>query len=151
MCQKLAFHMHVSHAKLTYGCHSPHFRFVYGGATESDDADSGIYILSLPGFRWFKADVDSPARMQHACTVLGNRQMMSTGGLTSEGSWKDEDPWRYTLGILDMTELEWKAGYDADDEEYKAPRMVQRWYSQGYVYILGRTLPLPSFLMRSRG
>jgi hypothetical protein len=112
--------------------------FMYGGKN-SYGARDDIYILSLPGFRWFSAKVESPARMHHACANVGKRQMLSTGGVTHEWDWKKEDPWTHALNIFDMTKLEWKDSFDAFADDYESPQMVKNWYNNVY----GRPCPCP--------
>ncbi|KAH7304264.1 hypothetical protein B0I35DRAFT_445416 [Stachybotrys elegans] len=39
---------------------------------------SGMYVLSLPGFRWpGTKGLSSVARAEHACAVVGRRQILS--------------------------------------------------------------------------
>ncbi|OJD30271.1 kelch repeat protein [Diplodia corticola] len=98
-----------------------------------DDA----YILSLPGFHWFKApDMSGGPRAFHTCNVVGNRQMVVVGGvnyynLGVPGDWKDPDPWSQGIGVFDMTQLSWSAGYDAGAAAYESPDKVKAWYDQG--------------------
>lgn len=104
--------------------------FVYGGENPKTGTSGMIHILSLPAFRWFKTDVSSPGRIHHSCTVAGNRQMISTGGVGSEWDWKDQDPWRHSIGVFDMTDLEWKDRFDSDAEGYQTPQMIRDWYGE---------------------
>ncbi|KAB2574686.1 hypothetical protein DBV05_g6600 [Lasiodiplodia theobromae] len=95
-----------------------------------------MYILSLPGFHWFKApNVSGGPRAFHTCNVIGNRQMVIIGGVNYKlgipGDWKDPDPWSQGIGIFDMTKLSWSSGYDADAAAYESPDRVKSWYSQG--------------------
>lgn len=83
----------------------------------------------------------APRRVYHACTSVGpadgdlnrRRQVLSTGGVPSSNSsaWAEDDPWPYGLGIFDMTDLEWKDGYDADAGDYETPEIIRNWYSDG--------------------
>ena len=75
--------------------------------------------------------MDSPTRMHHTCTVIGKRQMLSVGGVLSEWDWENPDPWRYTMGVFDMTQLEWKDKYEADADDYESPEMIKSWYDKG--------------------
>jgi hypothetical protein len=64
--------------------------FIYGGASSawSDDTaleqSDEVFILSLPGFVWFKVDVPHTGgqRAQHTCNLIGNSQMAVVGGST---------------------------------------------------------------------
>ncbi|GME65527.1 Kelch repeat protein [Neofusicoccum parvum] len=113
--------------------------FVYGGWLASkSDVYSDVYILSLPGFHWFKGPSVGAPRMQHSCNVIGsgNRQMLAIGGLalqwqpSSEQKWKEPDEWRNGLGVFDMKTLEWTDSYDPD-LEYDTPDVIKQWYSDG--------------------
>lgn len=113
--------------------------FVYGGANEPDSVGfDDIHVLSLPGFVWRRAQYPSRSpRDNHACVVAGKRQMITVGGVDSQmGSpehWRTKDPNPQGLGIFDLTELEWKATFEADASDYQAPDMIRSWYDDGYV------------------
>ncbi|KAK3338697.1 hypothetical protein B0H65DRAFT_560129 [Neurospora tetraspora] len=115
--------------------------FVYGGSTQSYDSSlDDLYVLSLPGFQWFRADdrSDTP-RARGACVVVGKRQMLAIGGVDfSKGPpnskyWQDQDPLPQGLGLFDMTAMRWvrNGSYDADAEAYQSPQVVQDWYRAG--------------------
>lgn len=123
--------------------------FIYGGKVTGGTFDD-IYILTIPGFRWFRVpDHYSPPRVHHACTTVGvslgesddddrstrRRQMLTSGGVSHEGEgrWGEDDPWQYALGIFDLTELVWKDEYDAKAEDYETPDMIRDWYDSEYV------------------
>ena len=101
---------------------------MYGGRNNVEDELDDLWILTLPGFHWIRAEVSSEPRFQHVCTVVGNRQMFVSGGMAAEGG---DDPWRYGLGIFDMTALRWSDGYSADADEYESPEVVKKWYRDG--------------------
>ncbi|KAK3949887.1 hypothetical protein QBC32DRAFT_399921 [Pseudoneurospora amorphoporcata] len=111
--------------------------FVYGGASVSyDTAFDDLYVLSLPGFHWFRAE-DNRSDSQRAsgtCVVVGKRQMLTIGGVDyGKGDikyWKDQDPLPQGLGIFDMTAMSWvrNGSYNADAETYQAPQVVRNWY-----------------------
>jgi hypothetical protein len=113
-------------------------RFIYGGY--SDDAtppvSDEIYVLSLPGFVWKRVTPgSSTARYQHSCEVVGNRQLLSVGGSSAEVQdpiygFADPDPNAQGLGIFDLTDLEWKDGYDANAALYESADEIQQWYQQ---------------------
>lgn len=44
----------------------------------------------------------------------------------------DDDPWPYSLGIFDLTDLEWKDEYNAEAEDYQTPEVIRDWYRNGY-------------------
>ncbi|KAF5574015.1 kelch repeat [Fusarium pseudoanthophilum] len=110
--------------------------YIYGGWNTWNDktkAYGDVWVLSLPAFEWFKADVDGPKRGMHGCALVGKRQMLSIGGNNwgkNEG-WKDKDPWTQGIGILDLPSLTWSGEYNAEAEGYKLPKVVKDWYENG--------------------
>ncbi|KAL8415189.1 hypothetical protein RB594_006140 [Gaeumannomyces avenae] len=112
--------------------------FVYGGTPgaegEQGQAFDGVYVLSLPGFFWSQATSGTP-RAAHSCAAVGRRQMISVGGLgrldESSDHWTTKDPWRHGVGVFDMTELQWRGGYDVNAAEYRSPQVVADWYKAG--------------------
>ncbi|KAF4780030.1 kelch repeat protein [Colletotrichum scovillei] len=112
--------------------------FLYGGgSTETGSVSGDVYVLSLPGFVFFKAAGSSAIRADHTCVVVGEggRQMLSIGGtdgsLGFPRSLTDPDPWKLGLGIFDMTEMRWSDGYDYQAPPYESPDAVKQWYAQG--------------------
>ncbi|KAK3402244.1 hypothetical protein B0T20DRAFT_390143 [Sordaria brevicollis] len=108
--------------------------FVYGGAdrhwTKSFD---DLFILSLPGFVWLRADArSSQPRNNHDCVVIGKRQMLVYGGnfFGPKDYLTSKDPWDQGLGIFDLTELAWDAEgkYNASADDYRTPKVVEDWY-----------------------
>ncbi|KAL8294662.1 hypothetical protein RB597_007729 [Gaeumannomyces tritici] len=112
--------------------------FVYGGTPgaegEQGQAFDGVYVLSLPGFFWSQATSGTP-RAAHSCAAVGKRQMISVGGLgrldESPDHWTTKDPWRQGVGVFDMTELQWRGGYDVNAAKYRSPQVVVDWYKAG--------------------
>lgn len=111
---------------------------MYGGITTADyEASGDVYILSLPGFVFFKVTPSSSStkRAEHACVLAGNRQMLSVGGIDVDLSFPeiffDPDPWKNGLGVLDLTALTWGARYDAKAWPYESPEIVKQWYAKG--------------------
>lgn len=110
--------------------------FMYGGVdTGTGRTSDEVYVLSLPGFVFFKAQGRSTVRTDHACAVVGRRQLVSVGGTDGQlgfpGSLLDPDPWTNGIGVFDMTEMRWKTGYDADAGGYESPAVVKAWYAGG--------------------
>lgn len=108
--------------------------FIYGGSdAQWKSAYDDLFILSLPGFVWFRADArSSEPRSNHDCVVIGRRQMLSYGGdaFGQEDYLITKDPFVQGLGIFDMTELAWDTDgrYNADAEDYRTPKVVEDWY-----------------------
>ncbi|KAK1834497.1 kelch repeat-containing protein [Podospora conica] len=110
--------------------------FMYGGLLVAGGASDEVYVLSLPGFVFFKAPPGpSTKRSSNSCVVVGKRQLLSVGGgdgsLGFPDSLLDPDPWKNGLGVFDMTRMAWSDGYDADAAAYESPAIVREWYSQG--------------------
>ncbi|KAF3811302.1 hypothetical protein GCG54_00001618 [Colletotrichum gloeosporioides] len=107
--------------------------FMYGGFG-SQGVLSDVYVLTVPGFNFFKASGYSTPRFDQACVAAGRGQVLSIGGLAKivprEG-WTDPDPWPNGLGVFDMTEMRWKDGYEADDAAYEPSKIVKQWYNEG--------------------
>ena len=93
---------------------------------------TGVHVLSLPSFTWFKAnDTSAAPRMGHSCETTGDRQMISIGGYNSSG-WINDAPWNsdtstYGIGVFDMTDLRWKESYDVHAGQYSSPDVVRQW------------------------
>lgn len=94
-----------------------------------------VYVLSLPSFHWHRQDLTPEfGRYMHSCNVVGKRQMVVVGGRavtedslvsgTTHGA-TVVDPWAQGLGIFDLSDLEWKASYDASASSYTTPHVVK--------------------------
>ena len=99
---------------------------------------NAVYVLSLPGFIWMKVNgTTAPSRTGHSCNAIGGH-MISIGGLdptTGWGNggpnpWQYADPWKQSIGIFDMTNLNWIPSYDPDAPPYKVPQALKTWYAQ---------------------
>jgi hypothetical protein len=115
-------------------------RFIYGGYDSTADPNvlSDVWLLSLPGFQWFRTSVQGTPRMTHTCAGIGKRQMIVVGGVPFyTGEWTGEDPPAdlsvQGLGILDLPSLSWSDQYDSEASAYNSPEVVMNWYSNGYV------------------
>ncbi|KAI1770838.1 hypothetical protein F4818DRAFT_223084 [Hypoxylon cercidicola] len=112
--------------------------FIYGGTSDQLGViTSDVYVLSLPGFVFFRANSAGTPRADHACVVVGKgkRQMLSYGGVDGgsglRSSTTTPDPWRQGLGIFDMTEMRWTDSYDPNAINYEPPADVNSWYVRG--------------------
>ncbi|KAI0850503.1 hypothetical protein F5Y00DRAFT_232389 [Daldinia vernicosa] len=112
--------------------------FIYGGSPVADGSPlSDVYVLSLPGFQFFRSDSRGTPRADHGCAVVGKgkRQMLSYGGVDAGPGLHFQnmtsDPWKQGLGIYDMSEMIWTNSYDVDAADYESPAMVRDWYAQG--------------------
>ncbi|KAK3389671.1 hypothetical protein B0H63DRAFT_556790 [Podospora didyma] len=112
--------------------------FVFGGITMQNQALEDLYVLSLPGFVWSRAQATSPGGVRdgHTCVLAGKRQMLSIGGendgLGTGPRYVERDLFSQGLGIFDLTNLTWSTDghYDAEAEAYKSPKIVQEWYAK---------------------
>ncbi|KAK2052192.1 hypothetical protein LY76DRAFT_527169, partial [Colletotrichum caudatum] len=120
----------------TVGARSPngtYEMFVFGG-TDNKNAFDDVYILSLPGFVWQQVDArpqNGTARAFMSCVLAGQRQMIVVGGSDQKENPEGKDPFPQGLGIFDVTDLQWKGGYDARAAEYDSPAVIKSWYSAG--------------------
>ncbi|KAI0131899.1 hypothetical protein BJ170DRAFT_691121 [Xylariales sp. AK1849] len=111
--------------------------FVFGGYDASSQTSfDDIYVLSIPGFVWFKADITTKGpRTGQQCIVTGNRQMIIVGGanpnLAFLDMFRDVDPWINGIGVIDVTELSWSGSFDANAAAYESPDVVKTWYNAG--------------------
>lgn len=113
--------------------------FLYGGLMADNTVSDEVFVLSLPGFVFAKADNPgaTTARADHACVAVGGgkRQMLSIGGTdASKGypaEFADPDPWAQGLGVFDMTALRWTDGYTNDAAAYDTPEVVKQFYRDG--------------------
>lgn len=94
-----------------------------------------MYVLSLPGFVWFRVDVESTYRSSHACVIPNNRQMIvAGGGAEADGpDYEKQDELVQGLGVFDPHALSWRDRYDANAGPYEPPQNVTDWYSKGCV------------------
>lgn len=113
--------------------------FLYGGLMADNTVSDEVFVLSLPGFFFAKADNPgaTTARADHACVAVGNgkSQMLSIGGTdVSKGfpaEFADPDPWAQGLGVFDMTSLRWTDGYNNNAGAYDTPEAVKQFYRDG--------------------
>ncbi|KAL1634846.1 hypothetical protein SLS58_010529 [Diplodia intermedia] len=119
------------------GANGSYELFLYGGwnAAKGSATYNDTYVLSLPAFRWFRGPNATAARLNHGCHAVGagRRQFVSVGGadnnVETAARWTTADPWKQGLGVFDMTEMRWAAGYDADAAAYEVPSVVREWYA----------------------
>ncbi|KAF6236380.1 hypothetical protein HO173_005471 [Letharia columbiana] len=134
------------------GDNSTYEIFLYGGQVGSNIYDNSsasqsinagldeVYVLSLPSFVWFKANyTSSDPRMFHTCNIVGNRQMLSIGGLNpSAASWSaainDTDLFWEGVKVFDLTALQWTNHYNVTAAPYLAPSPVAAHYAAGVRY-----------------
>ena len=116
---------------------------VYDGSIISQQINAGldeVYVLSLPSFVWFKANyTSSDPRIYHTCNIVGNRQMLSIGGVNPSAvnmsaARDDTDPFWEGVKVFDLTALQWTNYFNATAVPYVAPSAVAAHYAAGSRY-----------------
>jgi hypothetical protein len=103
-------------------------------------ASDAVYILLLPAFHWIKVDYPpTDPRVYHTCHVIGNRQLLSVGGLNPallniSLAWNETDRFAEGLKIFDMTTLNWTNYYDANAAPYEQSNLVKQYYTSNPRY-----------------
>jgi hypothetical protein len=116
---------------------SSHNIYVYGGESEESDSKEAfddMWILSIPSFRWLSVNVSSVPKKDLACTTVGERYMLTyggmTGGWTYSGSEEDCDQENnYGIRLFDLNNLEWASHYDGpatSNGGYAVPTVVYK-------------------------
>ena len=104
---------------------------MHGGySIERASVLNDAWVLTIPGFHWFKTRSSTISHSPDSCNVVGKRQVISIGRFYGD---LDHPSSKYGFGIFDLTDLRWKDAYDADADEYEMPEIVQEWYNNGYV------------------
>lgn len=101
-----------------------------GSAPNSDQ----VYILSIPSFRWFKANYTSTdSRAGHTCHIKNNQIIMIGGQNPSyKNQFNDNpnsvDPWLQGIGVFDTKSLRFKDSYQANADAYETPEVIKQYY-----------------------
>ena len=97
-----------------------------------DDSDE-VFILTLPAFHWIKSDTQAASyRAAPTCQVVGN-QLISVGGYDPSQP-NTPDPWHYSIGIFDMTNLQWMSSFNHTPDPYIRPDLVNSYYESNPAY-----------------
>jgi hypothetical protein len=112
-------------------------RYLYGGVnTQNGGYFDDLYVLSIPGFVWFKANYTPTAasRYTSSCSTTGNSQMIIYGGLTTanalglpKGNFTP-DPWAQGVAVVDLPSMTFKTSYESKASAYDSPQVVKDWY-----------------------
>lgn len=124
-------------------------RFVHGGRSlamkDLGPPCDELFILSLPAFRWFRANYSSSSfpRRSHTChaTNTTNQMIMVGGEGHDENDMRSADPTNHGIAVFDMTKLEFKTSYQANAPAYEPPEMLQSYYSADR-YVSNRSIPI---------
>lgn len=97
------------------------------------------YVLTLPGFQWFKASYPaSSPRHGLSCNPVGGGQIMTTGGVDSSkngptnlylNTFDSRDPFTQGLNIFDMNSLKFTNSYSAKPAAYTQAKVVANYYA----------------------
>lgn len=95
-----------------------------------------MWILTMPGFKWFKASAAQldKGRAFLSCAAVG-RQLVVVGGVSEQSNkqWSVDqtDPWPQGVGVFDLTDMRWRGDFAPDAGDYDSPAVVQEWYKKG--------------------
>ncbi|KAK7754885.1 hypothetical protein SLS62_003199 [Diatrype stigma] len=119
--------------------------YMYGGKNTTslflagqDEYFDDIWVLSIPSFTWTKVYQGVLPRFGHTCHVVGNRQMITVGGIngtTSHGTnasgtesasaTTDSCDWEWMgVAILDLTSMAWGSVFDRDKPRYQVSALI---------------------------
>ena len=101
---------------------SSHSIYVFGGWGNSfGGSDGGVYVLSIPSFRWIRVNQESNQRSRHHCSLIGKNTMLVVGGITpSYNNPRPYDPsgcdttsmFAQGLGMFSLNSHSWSTKYD---------------------------------------
>ncbi|MDI1485750.1 MAG: hypothetical protein OHK93_003939 [Ramalina farinacea] len=120
-----------------------HEIYMYGGLytglfTQAAKQYDEIWVLSLPAFTWQLLDSShATGRIGHTCHLVGNRQLLSLGGVdvSQVDAWASPDYQNWNgIGVYDLTAANWLAGLNATAEAYERPKIVQDYYNSNGAY-----------------
>ncbi len=102
---------------------SSHSIYVFGGwGNTFGGSDGGVYVLSVPSFRWIRVNQESNERSRHQCSLVGNNTMLVVGGITPNYNYP-QPTWDASgcdttsmfaqgLGMFSLNNHSWFANYD---------------------------------------
>lgn len=101
---------------------------MFGGQDESKTYLREVWLLSLPSFTWIKVNAAEPPRIGHTCHLVGNRTMLTVGGIVdireSTGLLELCDFAAGGINELDMSDLLWNGGFNATTPAYEVPDLL---------------------------
>jgi hypothetical protein len=96
---------------------------MYGGRNQDNLFDS-IHVLTIPSFTWIKIYEGKSPRFGHTCHVVGNRQMITVGGVNDTVLNRGCDWETRSVAIYDLATLTWGSVFDANAQPYFVPGKV---------------------------
>jgi len=103
--------------------------YMYGGwdPTQSNKYFDEIWVLSLPSFSWVQIYTGTSPRFGHSCHAVGNRQMITIGGLDNVNA-TDYCDWEFmSVAIYDLTEgssVGWGSIFSTDKAPYQVTAQI---------------------------
>ena len=101
---------------------SSHSIYVFGGWGNSfGGSDGGVYVLSIPSFRWIRVNAESNQRLRHRCSLVGKNTMLVVGGNTpsynvphpyDNSSCDTSTMFAQGLGMFSLNNHSWSTNYD---------------------------------------
>ena len=108
--------------------------YIYGGRDASYNYFDDIWVLSLPTFTWTLVYSGSSPRFGHTCHVVGNRTLLTVGGVFDANQMKGAADvtvgsgvcdWEYRgVGVLDLAKITWGSRFNAYAPAYEVPTQV---------------------------
>lgn len=108
---------------------SSHNIYMYGGwdPTQSNKYFDEVWVLSLPSFTWVEIYNGTAPRFGHSCHTVGNRQMITIGGLDNVNA-TDYCDWEFmSVAIYDLTDGTvngWGSIFSVDKPPYQVNAQV---------------------------
>lgn len=111
-------------------------RYIYGGRNGADPPRyfDDIWVLSLPSFTWTKVYSGISPRFAHTCHLVGNRTLVTVGGVATEAQMEGQfDPSLYVaacdwevkgVGVMDISQMTWGSVYSTQRPAYEVPQAV---------------------------
>jgi len=97
------------------------------------------FVLSLPAFRWFKAEyIALHPRHSVTCNHAGGGQVITVGGSDTmqqdfsnlyQGVFKTQDPFSQGIAVFDLNQMGFRTNYSASQTVYAPNKDIQSWYN----------------------
>ncbi|KAI4167047.1 MAG: hypothetical protein LQ343_007512 [Gyalolechia ehrenbergii] len=99
-----------------------HSIYIFGGfgASNPQQNDGNVYVLSIPSFRWIRVTLDQDQRFRHTCHLMGKNHKVVVGGVTPTDislplgiTGCDSNPkFNQGLGIFSLNNHTWSTDYN---------------------------------------
>lgn len=110
--------------------------YIYGGRDNADPPNyfDDLWVLSLPSFTWTNVYEGFSPRFAHTCALIGNRTLLTVGGVAAAAQMQGQPApslqlgacdWEVKgIGVLDISTLIWGSVYNSDAPAYEVPEKV---------------------------